>query len=300
MDIASDLKDSDVLSSCGVTTGEVFCGLVGGETRCEYALIGDVVNLAARLMAATSNEIRVDFETYQRSCKAVPFEDLGSISVKGKKEKIKIFKPVAGTVSAAITLRKIPIIGRKEEVNMVKARVDKFSSLSLTSAIVFEGESGMGKSRMLIEAVEYIDGHKLPVLPNNGNYEVMPGDLTMSFMTAVFKEMWNISDSMTADAKTTIVKAEILRLASPFVVKHMSLMEYVIPNLCFGEELASSVPASSTFVVLVRMVAGLLVFNLKARKKVLVCDNAHGLDIQTWNALCVSSTTKMDAKRSKM
>ena len=48
MGISADLKRQDITSSAGVTTGEVYCGLVGGETRCEYALIGDAVNMAAR------------------------------------------------------------------------------------------------------------------------------------------------------------------------------------------------------------------------------------------------------------
>ena len=36
----------------GVTTGQAFCGIVGNQTRREYTVMGDVVNLAARLMTA--------------------------------------------------------------------------------------------------------------------------------------------------------------------------------------------------------------------------------------------------------
>ena len=108
MEIARDLLMSGVTSSAGVTTGEVFCGLIGGETRCEYALIGDVVNMAARLMAATQDEIRCDVATYTRSCKRVVYEHLEPIQVKGKDTRIKVFKPVSGSVTASLSLRKIP------------------------------------------------------------------------------------------------------------------------------------------------------------------------------------------------
>jgi class 3 adenylate cyclase len=37
-------------SSIGVTSGTAFCGLVGGRQRREYTVLGDVVNLSARLM----------------------------------------------------------------------------------------------------------------------------------------------------------------------------------------------------------------------------------------------------------
>jgi class 3 adenylate cyclase len=33
-----------------VTSGTAYCGLVGASYRCEYALMGPAVNLAARLM----------------------------------------------------------------------------------------------------------------------------------------------------------------------------------------------------------------------------------------------------------
>lgn len=36
--------------SIGVTTGDAYCGVVGNENRCEYAIVGDCVNLSARLM----------------------------------------------------------------------------------------------------------------------------------------------------------------------------------------------------------------------------------------------------------
>jgi class 3 adenylate cyclase len=44
----------------GITTGSVYCGFVGAEKRCEYAMMGACVNLSARLMAAAApNTINV-------------------------------------------------------------------------------------------------------------------------------------------------------------------------------------------------------------------------------------------------
>jgi len=37
-----------------VTTGSAFCGDVGNEERREYAVVGDIVNLSARLMGKCS------------------------------------------------------------------------------------------------------------------------------------------------------------------------------------------------------------------------------------------------------
>jgi class 3 adenylate cyclase len=39
-----------VVARVGVTTGLVFCGIVGSKDRHEYTVMGDAVNLSARLM----------------------------------------------------------------------------------------------------------------------------------------------------------------------------------------------------------------------------------------------------------
>src|SRR6185295_15807921 len=38
---------------CGIHTGEATCGVVGAERRLEYTLIGDTINLTARLESTT-------------------------------------------------------------------------------------------------------------------------------------------------------------------------------------------------------------------------------------------------------
>jgi hypothetical protein len=40
--------------SCGVTTGRAFCGNVGSARRCDWSVVGDVMNTAARLMSAAA------------------------------------------------------------------------------------------------------------------------------------------------------------------------------------------------------------------------------------------------------
>ena len=174
MEISTDLNKQRIISSSGVTTGDVYCGLVGGENRCEYALIGDVVNMAARLMASTTDEIRCDLSTYNRSYKRVVFEKLDPIQVKGKHKKIPVFKPVAGSVSAALSLKQVPLVGRVEEMVLVSHFIDAFADLAFSSTMIFEGEAGTGKSKMLTHALEAIELQKLKLGPRHGKYEAMP------------------------------------------------------------------------------------------------------------------------------
>jgi len=78
----------------GIHTGEATCGVVGAERRLEYTLIGDTVNLAARL-ESTTKEYGVSLLASEAT--AVLLDDkyeaeaLGEVKVKGKHTSTKIF-----------------------------------------------------------------------------------------------------------------------------------------------------------------------------------------------------------------
>ena len=64
--ISRQLLRLGMKTSIGITTGNVFCGSVGSYVRREYAVIGDVVNLAARLMGKSDGRLFIDEATYSR------------------------------------------------------------------------------------------------------------------------------------------------------------------------------------------------------------------------------------------
>lgn len=82
-------------ASVGITTGIVFCGVVGSTTRREYSVLGDTVNLSARLMqrACSTGGILVDREIVNSMSPGFEYQQLDSITVKGKTAEIEIFRP---------------------------------------------------------------------------------------------------------------------------------------------------------------------------------------------------------------
>ncbi|CAJ1373022.1 unnamed protein product [Effrenium voratum] len=87
------LAEEGLDGRAGVATGTVWCGTVGNTTRREYTVLGDTVNLSARLMARTErNTVLVDGASF-RSCKStLAFENLGAIKVKGKKDQVEVYR----------------------------------------------------------------------------------------------------------------------------------------------------------------------------------------------------------------
>lgn len=78
----------------GITTGEATCGVVGAERRLEYTIIGDTVNLAARL-EATTKEYGVPLIASESTVRLLDgrYETraLDEVKVKGKNTSTKIF-----------------------------------------------------------------------------------------------------------------------------------------------------------------------------------------------------------------
>ena len=77
----------------GISAGEAVAGTVGTENQMEYTVIGDKVNLAARLESnAKPGQILVSESTYKQVAERVTARSLGVMNVKGKEEQVTVFE----------------------------------------------------------------------------------------------------------------------------------------------------------------------------------------------------------------
>jgi class 3 adenylate cyclase/Icc-related predicted phosphoesterase/tetratricopeptide (TPR) repeat protein len=138
----------------GVNRGHVFAGEVGSAYRATYTIIGDTVNLAARLMAAApTGALYAAPEVVERSRTLFATEALEPFNVKGKSQPVR-----AVSVGSAIGMRSqrrahaLPFFGRDAEVAVVR---DALAAAVGGDGSVLNvvGDAGAGKSRLIDEAL---------------------------------------------------------------------------------------------------------------------------------------------------
>ncbi len=146
------LRKLDVVHAIGISTGQAFCGVVGNDHRREYTVMGDTVNLAARLMQAARQDLLCDQETATLAGSRFSFEALPPLSLKGKAEPVAIFRPAPQAAKPApIAGAGGPddMVGRHAERNLLADRLDLLASGGRPGVVLIEGEAGIGKSRLV-------------------------------------------------------------------------------------------------------------------------------------------------------
>lgn len=98
-------RTSNLDIGIGVNTGSMIAGNIGSDQIMSYTVIGDAVNLGARLESLNkqySTRIIISDETRQRLKGRFEFRSLGDVVVKGKSEPVAIFEVLGRAAAATI------------------------------------------------------------------------------------------------------------------------------------------------------------------------------------------------------
>lgn len=133
----------------GITSGVAFTGTVGGEERCQYAAVGNRVNLSARLMiAAKWNTILVD-EIIQKN-RNYTFKHIGDIRYKGLEGNIPTYELLGRNIDDKLVFTG-NMIGRQEELERAKKFAEGIFYGDFAGIYYIYGEAGIGKTRLTFE-----------------------------------------------------------------------------------------------------------------------------------------------------
>jgi len=143
----------------GVNRGSVFAGDIGPHYRRTFTVMGDAVNLAARLMAkAAPGQLLATPVVLEQAGAEVESTELEPFMVKGKAQPVRAMS--VGMVATSRRVRHdddVPFVGRHAELARMRqaaatARRGRGALVQLT------GEPGVGKSRLVEELEHMADG----------------------------------------------------------------------------------------------------------------------------------------------
>lgn len=138
----------------GVNRGHVFAGAVGSAERATVTVMGDTVNLAARVMAradaGTTLATPATLDHAQTLFTTTPVEPF---MVKGKSRPVTAYLvgPETGTRPPR-RLGSMPFLGRDSELTTIREAVASLEAGS-GGVVSLVGDAGMGKTRLLREAL---------------------------------------------------------------------------------------------------------------------------------------------------
>ena len=135
----------------GISEGLAWAGAVGGRMRCIYTVMGDEVNMAARLMGkAAAGQTLVSGHVAQTAGQAFHFCDLGLVQVKGKDQPIAVTEALgrrAGVAARLGALFHTPLVGR--EAVLAEMQTHLLAAAQGQGIVLrLEGPAGVGKSHL--------------------------------------------------------------------------------------------------------------------------------------------------------
>ena len=148
-------KAQSLKARIGINTGLCISGEIGSDSRKEFTVIGDTVNLASRLQAnAIPGKILIGEKTFQRIKDNFIISSLRKLKIKGKKDLVSVYALKSEKKKINFLEQKknshSPFMGREKELKILKEALIK-SCQSKGQIIEISGELGVGKSRLILE-----------------------------------------------------------------------------------------------------------------------------------------------------
>ena len=229
----------------GISYGRVRAGAYGGSMRRTYGVLGDEVNIAARLMShAQPGQILVNPHIAQATKQAYVFEPLGPIRLKGKQEPLPVYVVQTRQLQLAHRLSALfptPLVGRDEELNKMMALLGP-ATTGQGQILQIEGLAGIGKSHLIAEYIERSveHGFRLTIGSCQSTNQGMP----YYPWRQIFRTLFSLSDEPLSPAEAAVWATEQIATVETTLAQEAPERQLLTPLL--GDLLDLPIPDNET------------------------------------------------------
>lgn len=259
LEMQSTLANLGRRSAIGITMGWVFCGPVGNYQRREYTMVGNAVNMAARLMQAAEEALMASRQLADTFCdeavyravreltqegdalaQRLSFRTLPAIGMKGMSEPVMVYRPGLRSMpvhrAQAENRRSTTLVGKVEPRQIVEAQISSLwrkSKEKRYGLIIIESESGNGKSLFVSEIREM--AAKMGVRVLEGVADGLEQATPYFAWRSVFRQLFEVDPFLTDRNER---RSHVLRQLPPirgergfpaFAIRMAPLLNVVLP-----------------------------------------------------------------------
>lgn len=269
----------------GIATGTVVAGMIGTQAKMEYTVIGEIVNLAARLKdCAQKGEILVSEDVFRLTKYLYEYEALSPVALKGIEKPVNVFRVIKikdkPERKRGIPRLYSPLVGRTREVELLCQAVRQLHK-GRGGVVFIIGEAGLGKTRLLEEIKKFVEQGALASTtifeaqcPSYGEA------LTYWPFLQIFEKIYEINDSDSPE----MIKEKLTKKSKELYEKEWKdILPYIgyLFTIRFSDELDEKVKyldAKSLKTQIFASVKKLLFTLARIKPIILVIDDYHWID----------------------
>ena len=262
----------------GVHAGHVYAGLYQGRFRSTYAVAGDAVNLAARLMtSAEPGQVLMSAPVGEALDRRFVIHPIDPITVKGRAAPVAVCELV-GTVSSSESLGEprypLPMVGREPEREAIDAALDGVAA-GAGAVLAFSADAGMGKSRLVSTTIRRARDRGIATFvgecqPHGGRLAYLP-----------WHGIWSALLGLPADAPPDAQREALLGglgAVAPNLVPLAPLLGTVLDLPMDDNDATRSMPAIVRKQVLEQVLTGLLRGRASGGPVCIALEDLHWID----------------------
>ncbi|MBX0330346.1 tetratricopeptide repeat protein [Oscillochloris sp. ZM17-4] len=263
----------------GISHGRLRTGAYGSADRLTYGVLGEEVNMAARLMqAAGPGQIYVNESARQGAAAAFAWEQLPPLQVKGRDEPLTAYR-LLGAVSrqqvhVQSAMYSLPMVGRQAELDQI-ARMMTEAIGGQGRIVAITAEAGLGKSRLVVECIQMGVSRRMAVYSGEAqSYGTSDSYLAWE---SILQAFFGLDRSAPAEEQVGQLEAA-LRAIDPDLLPRMPLLGLPLNLPIPDNNLTQSLDSRLRKISLEALLVACLRVRSQASPLMIVIEDSHWLD----------------------